>query len=207
LDVHLSKDGEIVVCHDAAIERTTNGVGLIRALTTAEIKRFDAGSWFSDRFAGQTIPLLTEVLDLVSEQTMINVEIKSDYNGQTVLKLVELLRNRNRLDHVVISSFDHTCLQRVKALEPKAKIGLLYAAEIPDPVAYVKQLGVEVYSLHPNFKLIRRTDIQQVKAAGMQIFPYTINKEKDYFEMMQSGVSGIITDFPARLVKYLKQSI
>jgi glycerophosphoryl diester phosphodiesterase len=203
LDIHLSKDGEIIVCHDASIERTTNGLGLIKNLTAAEIKRFDAGAWFSPRFSGQTIPLLTEVLDLVPEHIWINIEIKSDYQGQTVLKLVELLRIRKRLDKIVISSFDHDCLKRLKTLEPRTKIGLLYGNAISNPVAYVKSLGVEVYSLHPSFKLIQRMNMQQIQAAGLQIYPYTINKEKDYSSMIQSGVSGIITDFPAKLVKFL----
>jgi glycerophosphoryl diester phosphodiesterase len=206
LDIHLSKDGEIMVCHDPTIDRTTNGNGYIVEMDAEEIKRYDAGGWFSDQYAGERIPTLAEVFNLVPEHIMINIEIKYAYQGQLETKLIDLLSARNRLENIVISSFDHKCLQRLKKAAPEVKIGLLYAANLIDHAGYAKQLGVDVYSIHPNYQLIEQADVLNAKAAGLQIYPYTVNSVNDYRSMLEFGVSGIITDFPRKLVQFLKQT-
>jgi glycerophosphoryl diester phosphodiesterase len=205
LDIHLTKDGEIVVCHDPTIDRTTNGNGYIVEMEADEIKRFDAGGWFSQAYAGESIPTLTEVFELVPDSIMINIEIKYAYQGQLETLLLDFLRKRNRLEHVVISSFDHKCMQRIKKAETAAKVGLLYAANLIDHAGYASQFGVDVYSIHPHYQLIEKDDVRNAKAAGLETYPYTINLEEDFRKMVEYGVSGIITDFPAKLVQLLKQ--
>jgi glycerophosphoryl diester phosphodiesterase len=76
LDVALSRDRKLVVIHDATLERTTNGKGAVSDHTLAQLKQLDAGGWFHARFAGEHLPELSEVLDLVDGQVMINIEIK-----------------------------------------------------------------------------------------------------------------------------------
>ena len=81
LDVHLTKDGQLVVIHDETVDRTTNGTGEIRNLTLAEVKAMDAGSWFKNDFAGEKIPTLDEVLHLLKELNFtgqLNIELKTD---------------------------------------------------------------------------------------------------------------------------------
>jgi glycerophosphoryl diester phosphodiesterase len=204
LDIHLTKDGEIIVCHDPTIDRTTNGSGSIVGMETDEIKRFDAGGWFSQQYAGESIPTLTEVFDLVPDNIMINIEIKYAYQGLLETLLLDFLRKRNRLEHVVISSFDHKCIQRIKKAEPAVKVGLLYAANLFDHAGYANQLGVDVYSIHPHFQLIEKEDVLNANAAGLRSYPFTVNLEEDYRKMMEFGVSGIITDFPGKLVQLIK---
>jgi glycerophosphoryl diester phosphodiesterase len=65
LDVHLSKDGELMICHDEKVDRTTNGHGFIKDYTQQELWKFDAGSWFDPRFAGEKMPKLSELLELI----------------------------------------------------------------------------------------------------------------------------------------------
>lgn len=77
LDLWPSKDGDLIVCHDKSVDRTTNGTGLINDLTTAEIRALDAGSWFSPAYKGVKMPLFEEVLELVGGKTIINIHIKS----------------------------------------------------------------------------------------------------------------------------------
>ncbi len=82
LDVHLTKDGQLVVIHDETVDRTTNGTGEIRNLTLAEIKAMDAGSWFKNDFAGEKIPTLDEVLHLLKELSFhrsIKYRVKNRY--------------------------------------------------------------------------------------------------------------------------------
>lgn len=199
LDIHLTADGEIVVCHDLTLDRTTNGKGRIVEKKLSEIKTLDAGSWFGDEYKGETIPTLNEVMDLVPDSIMINVEIKYAYEGQIEHKLLDLLKQRSRLNNVVISSFDHKCVRRIKLLEPKAKIGLLYQSNLLDPTAYARSFDVDVYSLHPYYQLLDAVDVQKATESGLYVYPYTANAESDLLRLTQIGVSGIITDYPGRL--------
>jgi glycerophosphoryl diester phosphodiesterase len=188
------------------IDRTTNGSGYIVEMQLAEIRRFDAGGWFSQQYAGESIPTLSEVFDQVPDNIMINIEIKYAYQGQLETRLIDFLKQRKRFENVVISSFDHKCMQRIKKTEPLAKIGLLYAANLIDHTCYANQLGVDVYSIHPHYQLIEKDDVLNANVAGLRTYPYTINLEEDYRKMLDYGVSGIITDFPAKLVQLLKQN-
>ncbi|SEC74402.1 glycerophosphodiester phosphodiesterase [Paenibacillus sp. GP183] len=205
LDVHLTKNGDIAVCHDETIDRTTDGSGFIHEMTTSEMKSFDAGSWFSSSFQGQQIPLLGEVFDLVPDSIMINVEIKASYDGKMEERLLDFLRERERLENVVISSFDHKCVRRVKQLEPDAKVGLLYSTNLIDHAEYAKMVGVEIYSLHPHYQSFDKADVDKAIAAELAVYCFTVNHIEDMRNMIRCGVSGIITDFPARLAQLLKQ--
>jgi glycerophosphoryl diester phosphodiesterase len=96
-------------------------------------------------------------------------------------------------------------MQRIKIAEPAVRVGLLYVANLFDHAGYANQLGVDVYSIHPHYQLIENDDVLKAKAAGLETYPFTINLEEDYRKMMEYGVSGIITDFPGKLVQLLKR--
>ncbi|NOU75886.1 glycerophosphodiester phosphodiesterase [Paenibacillus sp. LMG 31458] len=204
LDVHLTADEEIVVCHDMTLNRTTNGKGLIAEKSISEIKTYDAGLWFGDEFKGETVPTLDEVFDLVPDSIMINVEIKYSYDGRMEHKIVEFLRRRNRLNNVIVSSFDHKCVRRIKQMESEAKIGLLYQSKLIDPTAYARSFDVEVYSLHPYFQMLDAEDVLKATKSGLYVYPYTANEVNDLLHLTGLGVSGIITDFPERLKDLLQ---
>jgi glycerophosphoryl diester phosphodiesterase len=205
LDVHLSKDGELIVCHDATLDRTTDSSGLIHELTVEELKRVDAGRWFHEKFAGERLPLLEEVFDLAPPEVMINVEIKGSYGRKLESALVELMRRKERVGSVVVSSFDHKSLMFLKLLEPEARVGLLYDANISRHSALADTLGVPVYSLHPHFKRIDMEDVRDALARGLQVYPWTINDETHMRDAIAYGVSGIITDYPGRLNAILSE--
>ncbi|QJD87243.1 glycerophosphodiester phosphodiesterase [Cohnella herbarum] len=202
LDIHLSKDGEIIVCHDETIDRTSDGTGAIRELTVAEIKRADAGGWFSEKYAGERIPLLEEVFELVPSSIMINIEIKSSFEQRLETTLARLLRRTARLSSVVVSSFDFNCLAVLKQIEPEARIGLLYEdkATLADPT---NQLTVPVYSLHPYFGKLDIEDAREAVRQGLRVYPWTVNGEEQIRLMIEYGVSGVITDYPGRMKKIL----
>ncbi|MEF3303472.1 glycerophosphodiester phosphodiesterase [Paenibacillus sp. GYB003] len=203
LDVHLSKDGEIIVCHDATIDRTTDRKGAIHELTVEELKKADAGRWFDERFEGERLPLLEEVFDLVPPAVEINVEIKAGV-GDIVPALIRLMRRKDRLAGVFVSSFDFDILERLKEQEPEARIGLLYNIRMKNQYRMAQLLDGPVYSLHPHWS---RLDEQNVRAAterGLRVYPWTVNKEDDMRKMIACGVSGIITDYPGRLKRLLE---
>jgi len=205
LDVHLSKDGEIIVIHDDTLDRTTDSKGFINDLTLEELKRADAGRWFHESFEGERIPTLEEVFDLAPAGMMINVEIKGSYGRKMEPALLELIHRKNRLQDVVVSSFDHKSLHYLKQLEPEIKIGLLYDANVMSHPAFANAFGLPVYSLHPQYKRIRAEDVQESVKSGLKVFPYTINDEEKMKLAIQSGVSGIITDYPGKLRQILSE--
>ncbi|TDF96241.1 glycerophosphodiester phosphodiesterase [Paenibacillus piri] len=199
LDIHESAEGELVVCHDETVNRTTNGSGRIADLSAEELKRLDAGSWFGPQFGSEQLPLLQEVFALVPPAVMINVEIKCPYSARLEQRLLELLRHYGRLDSVVVSSFDHKTLIKLKRKEPALRIGLLYSANVASHRQLAAITGEDVYSLHPQYKLIDADDVADAVRSGLQVYPFTINKENDLRQALAAGVSGIITDFPGRL--------
>lgn len=207
LDVHLSADGQLIVCHDDDIDRTTTGKGRISEMSVFELKKYDAGLWFHEKFKNEKLPLLEEVFDLVPKETMINVEIKnipSYYHGIEQM-LLDLMIEKNRVEQVVVSSFDHKCLVRLKQLEKEVKIGLLYYTNLFDHQRYANLLRVPVYSLHPQFEAIHHEDISNATKQGLEVYPWTVNKEEAMKKLIDSGVTGIITDYPGKLKQLLKE--
>lgn len=205
LDIHVSLDGHLVVCHDFTLDRTTDHKGTIASLTLDEIRRADAGSWFSDKFRGERVPLLDEVIDLIPDNKWINVEIKHSYGGRAEAGLVELLRRRKILDRVIVSSFDHRCMVRLKRLEPLVKVGLLYEANLFSHAEYARQAPIPVYSLHPAFQVLTEEAVREAVEAGYPMYVYTVN-EPDHMRLVwKAGVSGIITNYPAALKEILEE--
>ncbi|MDF2644643.1 MAG: glycerophosphoryl diester phosphodiesterase [Paenibacillus sp.] len=206
LDIHLSKDGEIVVIHDDTMHRTTDISSKVNELTLAELKQADAGRWFHEKYAGERVPLLEEVFDLVPANIMINVEVKYSYRRKLEPALVELMRRKNRIHNVVVSSFDHKCLLFLKLLEPEIKIGLLYDFTPGQHNQLAAGLGTPVYSLHPKHTRIVAEDVREAVAHGLHVFAYTVNDEENMAKLIDYGVSGIITDYPGKLRNLLSHT-
>jgi glycerophosphoryl diester phosphodiesterase len=127
LDVQMSRDGVPVVIHDFTLERTTNGSGLVRETTMAELKKLDAGAWFSAQFAGETVPTFEEVLQLVQGKKKLNVELKCPGGTHVEIaeRIVHLVRKYAAETSVLITSFNHEAIKEVSRLAPEVKRGLI----------------------------------------------------------------------------------
>jgi glycerophosphoryl diester phosphodiesterase len=205
LDVHLTKDSEIIVCHDETVNRTTNGSGAITDLAMDELQRLDAGSWFHERFAGERLPTLQQVFEQVPACIKINVEVKCLYSPALSDRLRELVQQYDRWDSVVLSGFSHKLLYQLKQDEPRFSVGLLYCSDFVQHRLAAEASGMPVYSLHPFHMLIQPEDIADLNAHGIQTYPYTVNQETHMRRLIDAGVSGIITDYPARLKELLEK--
>lgn len=205
LDVHLTKDDHLVVCHDKTVDRTTDGSGAIRELTLAEIKALDAGSWYDEAFAGERIPTLNEVLDILPDNYVVNIEVKEFYEGAILEPLLEIVRARESYERIVLSSFDHKCMKQFKLAEPRIQIGLLYSNNIIDPIGYTKLMDVEVFSIHPLHRWITADEVAQAEKEGMPVYTYTVNDEEQMRQAIAKKVDGIITDYPERLHKVITE--
>ncbi|CEG28897.1 glycerophosphodiester phosphodiesterase [Bacillus sp. B-jedd] len=197
LDVHLSKDGELVVIHDEKVDRTTNGSGRVGSMTLQELKSLDAGSWLSWEFVNTTIPTLDEVLELMRGTGItLNVEIKSDiipYKGIEE-KVLDALARYDYLDKTIISSFNHYSVKRIQELNPKVKTAILYMEPLYEPWVYAKTVGAS--ALHVYLPVAYMDMVKEAPAHGFPVRVFTVNKEKDMRKLMEAGVDTIMTDYP-----------
>jgi glycerophosphoryl diester phosphodiesterase len=201
LDAMLSRDRRVVVIHDRTLDRTSNGSGNVVDKTLRELKRLDAGSWFATQFAGQQIPELSEVLDLLGHRIYINIELKSDvyeshHPADAIEKqVIEMLRQKNLLDLSLISSFEVNFLEQIAAMEHPPAIAFISKKPAgPDMIRMCSRLNV--FSWHPNYRIVSQSQVQQMHDAGLKVFPYSVNTRADGVKMVDIGVDGIITSEP-----------
>ncbi|NOU94122.1 glycerophosphodiester phosphodiesterase [Paenibacillus sp. LMG 31456] len=206
LDIHLSADGEIFVCHDSTVDRTTNGTGEIANMSVEELKMLDAGSWFDERYAGEQLPLLEEVFASVPAEIVINVEVKCPLTPRLQERLLQLLNQYDRLQSVVFSSFHHKVLLGLKQEEPRLQVGLLYRGNFINHRNVAELTGMDIYSLHPYYTLIDAEDVADAVSHGLRVYTFTVNDPVQMKRVYDLGVSGIGTDFPA-LLKIMLDSL
>jgi glycerophosphoryl diester phosphodiesterase len=204
LDVHLSRDSRLVVCHDETVDRTTNGKGAIHALDYGEIRKFDAGSWFSPESRGQRIPLLDDVLELVRIGSVrVNIELKTNlipYEGIEG-KVAELVGRFDLGSRVIVSSFNHYSVLRLRECAPHLSAGLLYDCHIVDPHLYARSL--KVAAIHPAMHTVTPQIVSAAKDAGIMVnvwFSDESSDQRDIPDNLQSGVDIIITNYPQEYV-------
>ena len=204
LDIHLTKDGRLIVIHDDTVDRTTDGKGPIRGQTLAELQRYDAGKWFGPKFAGEHLPSLDDVLELAGPKTRVVIEIKQPNSGPRYdgleAKLVELLRRKKKINYVFVISFDVASLEAVHKLEPKIVTGLLHTLPVDTAKARGKMgLGY----LGPYYRVVTAGFIKQAHEHGLKVNPWTVNDEADLKRLTQDGVDAITTDRPDLLLRLL----
>ncbi len=198
LDVQLTADGHVVVFHDEQLDRTTDGHGPLSAHSLAQLKRLDAGSWFSPRFAGEPIPTLEEVL-VWAQDAGIPLFIELKYHGRTDPALdttvVAALVSHRMLDQVMLISFDHAALQRVKAHHRALSTGAVYAIPPSDPVGLAQE--IEANALMPLCHTITAQDIARFHQAGLSVNVWGENA--DYATLIAAGVDCVNADDPGRV--------
>ncbi len=191
LDVHVCKTGEVVVIHDATVNRTTNGRGQVADLTLAELKKLDAGK-------GEHIPTLEEVLRLCAGKTQVNVELKGEGTADGVAALVHQLCSSGEVkeENVLISSFHQDLLRRYRRLRPESKIGTLFWW----PWGWTKRAQeVQACAVHPLHKRVTKKLIMRAHENDWKVFPWTVDVPGGINRLRSIGVDGIITNYPDRI--------
>jgi len=196
LDLHLSRDGELVVIHDDTLDRTTDGSGPVHQRSLGELMRLDAGRWFGEGFAGQRIPRLDEVLDRFAWKVPLALEIKA---GSTFFpgieeKVVSALRERAAIDQAAVASFDHYALRRLKEIEPTIRTAALLVGRPVSLSAVAGPAKADGLALEASF--VTKTEVEACRAAGLQIVVWVVNDPAQMRHFIGLGVDGIITDRP-----------
>ncbi|MBQ1892757.1 MAG: glycerophosphodiester phosphodiesterase [Clostridia bacterium] len=198
LDVHFSKDGELVVMHDERVDRTTDGKGFIKDFTLAELKALDASNGM-EGFRGVTVPTLSEVYDLFAgTEKLINVEIKTDIIDYPGIcgKLKALEIEKGMTGRIIYSSFNHYTVREMKKLDPGAKVGLLYMSIFAEPWKYALEMNAQC--LHPHFITISKTPhmAEECNARGIETNIWTVDDSAWMERLANMGVTSLITDKP-----------
>lgn len=205
LDVHLTKDGEVVVFHDERLDRITDGVGFLKDFTLKELKKLDASGAYRGRVPVQRIPTLREYFDLVAPTGMkTNIEFKTgmfEYPGLEE-KVLDILGQYAVEDRVIFSSFHAHTLLRLQALAPEIPCGFLRQNKLLKAGTVVKELGMRAY--HPAFYQLTPKVIREVRDQGLAINTYTPNGILPLAYLLSQKVSAVITNYPERAKKLRK---
>ncbi len=206
LEAQLSRDGEVVVIHDFTLEGTTDGQGLVRDKTLSELRELDAGSWFDRVYAGQRIPTLQDVIDVVGHRLLLNIELKSDRirDDGLAAAVVRVIEKNHLMERVVVSSFDPLAVRRVKHLNARLAVGLLYS---PDQPLYLRKAWLRrllsLEALHPHYSTVSDEYVRRARSQGYRVHAWTADDPGDMWRLMRQGVDLIITNRPELLRKVL----
>ena len=204
LDVHLSRDGELVVAHDETIERVSDGTGRLCDHSLSELKRLRFNKTHPE-YQNARIPTLGEVFELLAPTGLkVNVELKNsliDYPDLEA-RCVELAARMGMTQRVLYSSFNHHSLLRLKAIDPSIPCGILYECTMVKPWEYAHALGMN--ALHPHFsELLIPGECDSAHALGLEVNPWTVNDEADILMACRAGADRLITNYPDRALSNL----
>ena len=203
-DVQFTKDNEVVIIHDETLERTTDGVGYVKDYTLNEIKTFNASKCFEKEFGFNAIPTLEEYFIMVGNEDIIsNIELKNSifpYEGMEK-KVCDLISRYNMESKVIISSFNHHSIMKVKEINKNIECGLLVASCIVNPGEYVKNLGIE--NFHPAAYGLTKDEVSTIQSYGIKVNAWLGNIDVDFSDLITTGVDAIISDYPDVIKKLL----
>jgi glycerophosphoryl diester phosphodiesterase len=182
-------DGELVVIHDAKLERTTNGRGYVSKKTFAQLRALDAGK-------GERIPTLREVFETVNRRAFINIELKGPGTAGPVRALIAEYVERHGWHYrdFIVSSFNRTLLRAIT--DPRIPIALLLAR--PTRLSMLSARRVRAFAVNPALRYVTRHFVETAHRHGLKVFVYTVNEPADMARLKAWGVDGMFTDYPER---------
>jgi glycerophosphoryl diester phosphodiesterase len=217
LDVHLSRDGRVVVHHDSTLDRTTNANGPLGALTADELAGVDAGYWFTDgvtfpfRGRGVGVPTLATVLHRYRGCRVV-IEVKVNSRAMAAA-LVDVIRRADAVERVCVGSFGLRVLSAVRRMEPSIPTSAareevrwaLYRSWCRWPVARAPYSGYQVPETSGTTRVVSPRFIEHAHRAGLGVQVWTVDAESDARRLMTWGVDGIITDRPDVMVSVIRK--
>ncbi|MBH0060912.1 MULTISPECIES: glycerophosphodiester phosphodiesterase family protein [unclassified Pseudoalteromonas] len=195
VDIQSSLDDYMVI-HDSWLDRTTSGKGRVSNFTAHELSKLDAGN-------GEKIPTLQQLFDWNNNKSLLNIELKHTFELERFVAQLEENIEANKISkaNILVSSFDHHQLQWLKSKLPWLKIGALTSSI---PINYAKFASdLNAYSVHADKTFINKAFADDAKKRGLKIYAYTVDREQDIALMLEYGIDGIFTNYPARTKAYL----
>ena len=203
LDVRRTADGHLVVIHDATVDRTTEGVGVVADMSLEDIRRLDAGSWYGIEYAGQRVPVPREALDLICPSALCCVELKEP---GLAARVTAEIREAGAAERVLLLSFDASYGSALKSVAPNLPFVLLGAPSAEevasDPAAWVERAAAsKAVALSLQYRGISPVLVQEARKARVEVWAWTVNEADDMRRLAANGVDGIASDRPDVLVR------
>lgn len=201
VDIQLTKDGVPILMHDFTLDRTTNGTGFVKDISSAELKTLDAGSWFHEKFAGEAVPTLEEALALVKgANKQLNIELKAAgdlYQGME-RKVVSLVKQFQMENEVIITSFEHEIIKKIGLMTDSIRTGLIFLGL---PVLLKEQIKeTRVSFLSMAYPYVTKQLATEMAENGLELIAWTVDDVHSIETIKRLHESIIIcTNFPDRL--------
>jgi glycerophosphoryl diester phosphodiesterase len=217
LDIHMTRDGAIVVVHDDHLSRVTGRDGVVAEMKLAQVQAVDAGYNFSPggrtfpfRAKGLRVPTLEEVLSTFPQPCFI-VEIKQT-TPSLIVPMLEIIERSGMSRRVLIASEHQAPLDEVRSLSPElptnfstGEVGAFFKSIAPDATSFVPAgTALQIPPDHLSWKLVTPESLAASHRLGVEVHVWTVNDEAEMRQMLALGVDGIITDYPARLLEILR---
>ncbi len=204
-DIQVSRDGELVVIHDAMLERTTAGIGLVGDHTATELSAMDAcHGAFPDWPVSEGVPALAEVLDLLGDFTHLELEVKArtPEDEAAVIARLPALWSHFRLDgRARTTSFNPRYLYGIREVAPDIPRGFLFEEDFTgDALAVANALGCS--SLGPHQARCTNELVASAHDAGLIVSTWTVNNQERALALADMGVDAIITDVPTQALRW-----
>ena len=200
IDVQHTRDGQIVLLHDADLMRMAGDPRRLAGLSLEELGGIDVGIRHEPSFPGERVPTLEQAIGLVRDRMKLNIELKYNVPDESLAPaVIELLRREDFLDSAVITSLDYAALRQVRSLEPRLRIGHIVTASVGDV------LRSEADFLSLNAAKAGSSLVRRAHAAGKQVHVWTVNDAEAMVRMIERGVDNIITDRPALLAEVMRR--
>ena len=203
LDVHLSKDGQVMIIHDEALKRTTGLDGVISDYTRAELEKISAGKTKNDEFGFTPIPSLEEYLAFMAEHKdkFTNIELKTApvYYPEIEEKTLELVRKFDLEKNIIYSSFNWLSIERMQHLGTISETGLLFSGmKLYNQAHIIKSLGINYF--HPDFNDLTDEIVKSYLDNKVGLNVWTVNEIEDMKVCLSWNIDGLITNFPDRAI-------
>lgn len=205
LDVHLTKDGQLVVIHDQTLERTTGVTTKVKDATFSEIAALDARQNTAAWSTHCHIPTLDQVVDSCPEVKHWQFEVKTASKGRlNVLcnRLVEFIQSQKLQDICAVTSSNTWFLKEIRRRDQSIKTGFVAEYRFPKPLSTAKGLGCEYLCL--NYRLCSESLVEATHKHGIHLSCWTVNSIHEILQLKQKGVDSIITDFPTSALIYFE---
>jgi glycerophosphoryl diester phosphodiesterase len=203
-DLQLSRDARFVAVHDATLNRTTNGEGIVHDMTLAELRRLDAGTWFGSEYAGEKIPTLEEILAFSKKNDIVfYLELKPQGSWGGEHALIGALRESGEIPRAVVISFDAAVALSLRKIEPTLMTGLLYDGQIENPLEKAVEVGARQLLVRGD--LVTPALLAGARKKDLQVVCWTVNHPAHMRALIAAGVHGIMSDYPDRLISAVKK--
>jgi glycerophosphoryl diester phosphodiesterase len=215
LDVRSSRDGVAVIIHNDTVNETTNGKGPVSSFSVAQLKELDAGSWKDERYAGERIPTLMEVLEFAKGKVNLSLDLKEE---GIIPAMIGDVQSANMTEDVVICGCCEPQAEKIRRIDENLTVLLNMDSQLDklakrrDKSEFIHQYinracRGKLAALNVNFKYATHELIRRAHLRALPVWTWTVDGKADMKRMLEMGVDAMYTNWPERLLGLMEKEI